>query len=344
VIPAALAAGLIGVDDVVHRGVAVELLGRSHPVYKLSVGGEPRAILKCFEARRGETDGEAARERAVAILAAERPALAALVPRHLAWGGGSGVVATEPAEGAVAWSFDRLAGGEEEIEAAWDRLIAALAPRLAAMHRATRDLVREPGLAPPELGGPMPWGLRLFDGDCPAELWATPQLAPLLARLAADAPLIANVRRARGGWRTRCLIHGDLKHDNLLLKDDGESLRVTIVDWEMARLGDPAWDLAALVTRFPTAAGDAPPWPEANLDAAARLVRRYAEASGLPAPALAQRLLLYTGVWLIMTALQYLSSAAADAPADAAEGLAGAGIATLREADPLTAALLARLE
>lgn len=336
---------MIASDDVVHRGVKVESLGRSHPVYKLSVGGEPRAILKCFEPRRGETDGEAARERAVAALAKERPELAALVPPALAWEGRADVVATAPVDGAVGWSLDRLAGGEEEVEVAWERLVDALAPRLAAMHRATRDLARAPDSAPPELGGPVPWGLRLFDGDCPSELWAAPSLAPLLARLAADAPLIAHVRRARGGWRPRCLIHGDLKHDNLLLKAEARGgLRVTVVDWEMARIGDPAWDLAALVMRFPTAAGEEPPWPPANLDAAARLIRRYSQASGLPAPALAQRVLLYTGVWLVMTALQYLSSMQAKAPAGAAESLAAAGIATLREADPLTAALLARLE
>lgn len=335
---------MIDAQEVVLRGVAVHSLGRSHPVYRLSVGGEPRAVLKWFEPRRGETDGEAARERAVAALALERPVLAELVPAHLDWQGRPELVATQPVEGAVAWSFDRLAGGEEPADIAWGRLVEALAPRLAAMHRDTRDLVRHPDRAPPALGGPMPWGLRLFDGDCPPELWAAPALAPLLARLTADAPLIANLRRARGAWRIRCLIHGDLKHDNLLLKAEAAGVRVTIVDWEMARLGDPAWDLAALVMRFPTAAGEAPPWPDANLDAAARLIRLYSEAAGLPAPALAQRIMLYTGVWLIMTALQYLSSLAPGAPAGAAEALAAAGIATLREADPLTAALLVRLE
>lgn len=43
------------------------------------------------------------------------------------------------------------------------------------------------------------------------------------------------------------LVHGDLLGQNLLL-DPWETDRVTVIDWEYARLGDPAYDLA-IVTR-----------------------------------------------------------------------------------------------
>jgi aminoglycoside phosphotransferase (APT) family kinase protein len=186
--------------------------------------------------------------------------------------------------------------------------------------------------------------LRLFDSDCPPELWTMPQLAPLLVRLGADAQVVAGLRRARGSWRARCLIHGDLKHDNVLIRRGTGGLEVAIVDWEMARIGDPAWDLAALAMRLPMAEGTNPPWTEATLAAVARLVATYGATSGIGLPALAQRVIFYTGVWLIMSALQYLSTFAGDAPTGSADGLADAGASTLRRADTLTADLLARLE
>jgi Ser/Thr protein kinase RdoA (MazF antagonist) len=343
-IPTALTVGLIDADDVVWRGVEVRQVGRSHPVYLLSVGGTGRAVIKSFGPRRGGTDGEPERERAVAALANVRPAVAALAPPLIPWDGPGNVVATRAVDGAVAWSVDRLGGGEEAPQVAWEALVDALAPKLAEMHRATRDLAAVGAIAPPALGGPIPWGLRLFDSDCPPELWTMPQLAPLLVRLGADAQVVAGLRRARGSWRARCLIHGDLKHDNVLLRRGTGGLEIAIVDWEMARIGDPAWDLAALAMRLPMAEGINPPWTEANLAAVARLVATYGAASGIGLPALAQRVIFYTGVWLIMSALQYLSTFAGDAPTGSADGLADAGASTLQRADALTADLMARLE
>lgn len=47
----------------------------------------------------------------------------------------------------------------------------------------------------------------------------------------------------RQSWRRETLIHGDIRSDNVLWLNSEAELR--LVDWEMARWGDPAWDLAA---------------------------------------------------------------------------------------------------
>ena len=39
------------------------------------------------------------------------------------------------------------------------------------------------------------------------------------------------------------MIHGDVKFDNILVSDDG----MLLVDWELAGLGAPVWDLAGVV-------------------------------------------------------------------------------------------------
>jgi hypothetical protein len=97
-ITTALAAGALTPADVVQRSVLVELVGRSHAVYRVSVGGEIRFFVKSFGPTRGSTDGLAAREHAVLALARARPEVAALVPEVWPWqspltAGGGGSVA-----------------------------------------------------------------------------------------------------------------------------------------------------------------------------------------------------------------------------------------------------------
>lgn len=336
VIAAALAGGVISAEDLVWRGVRVDPIGRSHPVYRLSVDDRPRAILKVFGPSRGGTDGDPARERAVLELARERPGVAALVAPALAWRGDPAVIVTEAVDGAAAWTLDSHGGGPTPPAAAWSELVALVASPLAALHRATRDLARPGAASPSALDAPPPWGLRLFDGDAPADVWATAPLARLLAGVA-EPGVIAALREGRARWRRMCLVHGDLKHDNLLVAAAGAARRVVIVDWEMARLGDPAWDLAALAARLPMAAPVADPWGEEALAGAARLVAAYAAASGLPVAALARRMVLFCGAWLLMAATQHRSTLPAESMETGAADLAARGRATLLDADRLTA-------
>ena len=338
IIPAALSAGLLTADDVVQHTVEVRAIGRSHSVFRLSVDGRPKAVLKSFGPRRGDTDGELAREVAVAVLGERVPDVAALLPPRLRWAGVEPVIVTAFVAGDVAWSVDGLGTGRPGSGPDWRTLMGALAPRLAAMHRATHGLTSPD----PALLAPMPWGLRLFDGDASADLWASPLLVGVLAPLGLDASLVVGVRRARGAWRVRCLIHGDLKHDNVLVRQTEGGLALTVVDWEMARLGDPAWDLAALLVRPLLAeAPSGVAWTDEIVASAAALVATYSRAARLPQPAIAQRLVLYSGVWLVMTALQYLSTL----PGVPAEGelapMLGAARITLDDTDQLTARIIA---
>jgi aminoglycoside phosphotransferase (APT) family kinase protein len=343
VIAAALAGGVLTAGDVVWGEVTVEQIGRSHPVYRLSLGGGARAILKVFGPSRGGTDGEPGRERAVASLGLARPEVAALLAPSLPWRGDPRVIVTEAVAGAAAWTLDTLGGGDVEAATAWADLVSLVVAPLAAMHRATRDLAR-PGAAPPAaLEAPAPWGLRVFDGDAPADVWATPSLALLLASVAGDRAVVAALREARSRWRRMCLVHGDLKHDNVLVCGAGAARPVVVVDWEMARIGDPAWDLAALAVRLPMAASSDDPWSEPVCAGVARLLGAYAAASGLPAAALARRMVLFAGAWLLMSAGQHRSTLPLDTRETGPEDLARKARATLVAADRLTAALTGRL-
>ena len=339
VIPAALAAGLLTADDVVRHTVEVRSIGRSHPVFRLSVDGRPAVVLKVFGPRRGDTDGELAREAAVIALAGKLSGVAAVLPPPLRWAGPESVIATAFVDGSTVASLDGLGAGTSAAPLDWLTIVRAVAPPLARLHTETRGL-KNPD---PALLVPIPWGLRLFDGDASLDLWATPQFARILASLVADRSTVPAVRRARGAWRVRGLVHGDLKSENVLIHRRDGAMTVTFVDWEMARMGDPAWDLAALFVRPLLAeAPSSSRWSDTTVEAAGVLLAQYADAARLPLPALAQRLVLYSGVWLIMTTLQFVSTLATPETVEPqVAAMLAAAQATLADADRLTARVMA---
>ena len=66
----------------------------------------------------------------------------------------------------------------------------------------------------------------------------------LLAWLPDAAVLAATLAAARARWAPLAVVHGDARLDNWLFDDAGEP---TLIDWETAGRGDPAWDVAAVV-------------------------------------------------------------------------------------------------
>ncbi len=51
------------------------------------------------------------------------------------------------------------------------------------------------------------------------------------------------------------MIHGDIRFDNVLVRElqgdeETDAVDLWIVDWEMVRIGDPAWDLAGAFQDF----------------------------------------------------------------------------------------------
>jgi serine/threonine protein kinase len=70
-----------------------------------------------------------------------------------------------------------------------------------------------------------------------------------LTRIAQRQDGFADQVCALGGeWRRECVIHGDLKSDNLLVSTAGVPPAVlSIVDWELASFGDPCWDVGSFL-------------------------------------------------------------------------------------------------
>jgi thiamine kinase-like enzyme len=99
----------------------------------------------------------------------------------------------------------------------------------------------------------MPWILTI---DAPSiELLrdGSEAMIQFVALLQEQAELVVELQRQRAEWRAPTLIHGDLTWDNLLVvagQQREDALR--LVDWEMAGLGDPAWDAGSFISEFLT--------------------------------------------------------------------------------------------
>lgn len=73
----------------------------------------------------------------------------------------------------------------------------------------------------------------------------SPDLAPLAAWLSAHVPADSGL----------ALIHNDFKYDNVLLDPAAPTRILAVLDWEMATLGDPAYDLGTTLAYW-SEAGD----------------------------------------------------------------------------------------
>lgn len=157
-----------------------------------------------------------------------------------------------------------------------------------------------------------------------------------LCRSLQDEPAIGEgLAAAWASWqRSESVIHGDVRSENLLILDGAsDTPKVLLVDWELAQIGDPAWDLAgafedhvrfwldnmsqraelAAQERLATAR-----WPLASVQTALRaLCAGYREEVGLTPAALAARLeraTTFSAARLLQTAwencryLEHLSS------------------------------------
>jgi len=87
-----------------------------------------------------------------------------------------------------------------------------------------------------------------------------PQLTMLLSLSSGNVELVRVVQNTdeflsllhavRLSWNVDHLIHGDMRMDNCVLSRRGRRSVVTIVDWELAGRGDPAWDIGTVIAEF----------------------------------------------------------------------------------------------
>jgi hypothetical protein len=104
---------------------------------------------------------------------------------------------------------------------------------------------------PPLIGGWLALLHRSTAGFADASL-ARELPQPLLAAGGAvgQTPAIAGaIRRIADGWRSSAIIHGEPSFERIFIAPDGER-RMQLAQWDEARLGDEAWDVATVIESY----------------------------------------------------------------------------------------------
>lgn len=128
----------------------------------------------------------------------------------------------------------------------------ALGNALGTVHRVTSAAGRLEELDE-AFGGAPPGVLALHRPDAGIFRDASGATLRLIQVAQGSAELCQALDDLRQGWRARALIHGDVKWDNCVVCGRPGSRRMTrvkLVDWELAGVGDPCWDVGAAFSGY----------------------------------------------------------------------------------------------
>lgn len=241
-----LARGVLDIESVVDGDLLVQDVPRRHRNFKVL---ERRAGTGLFVKQARPVDAHAVaslqREAACYELAqadAKFGGLAALVPRFRHFDRRRSVLVV-----------DLLAGGEDllahhrRVASYPPEIGAALGAGLAELHAAVdTKSCADPTLFPRVL----PWVLSA--ATLPADP-ARPATGELLAIVGRHHEFEQVLRAMRDDWRPTTFIHGDIRWDNWLLQSTGNGdVKLSVVDLELADVGDPAWDVGAVFQAYLT--------------------------------------------------------------------------------------------
>lgn len=189
---------------------------------------------------------------------------------------------------------EALTAGVRPSTEQWVRLAAAL----ASMHQLTvpedisADRDRQSKIPIPTSFHLTPWE---YAHGCGADF------AGYVATIQSVAQELTDVRL---DWRRTSLIHFDLTTENILIGTTGPaSSRIRLIDWELAGVGDPMYDIGSVLSQLIgnalRSSGD--PWAVIGTDAA-RLITTYREVVPL-APTDLLRAVRYAGFAQLLAAL-----------------------------------------
>jgi aminoglycoside phosphotransferase (APT) family kinase protein len=309
-----LARRLLAPGDVLRRGVSIEDASGRHRVLCVAVAGGPGWLVKQAAGPRGRA--AIRHEAAVYRLLARAPApVAGAIPALAEHDEDDGILILELVSGTA----PVVAEGDGRAAAAAAAALGGFLGRLHAWGRAPAREARGRGPAPRFTGGP-PWVLSL-DRPTPGDLRTlSGGNLELIREVQRSTRLRAALAELRRAWRPLTLVHHDLRPENCRVRADPATgrVRALVVDWELADLGDPAWDVGSAVAGWIGAAA----LPRDGAGGAAARRQRWASArravralwagylgtgtGGTARAALARRAMRFAGARLLQRAFETL--------------------------------------
>jgi hypothetical protein len=115
-----------------------------------------------------------------------------------------------------------------------------------------------------------PWILKLHTQKNLGHLHRSPACSALVNLLLNAPGLAAHLAAVEASWERDTLIHSDLKWENCLLspiRAPAAEQRLHIIDWELADIGDSAWDVGSIFQSYLNLwIGSMTPRPGASID------------------------------------------------------------------------------
>ncbi|MDQ0454752.1 phosphotransferase family protein [Rhizobium paknamense] len=252
-VPYLVSRGALSAADLVDDEVSVFDAGRRNRNFKVSRRDGTGLFVKQVPMLVPETTQSLQREAALYSVVEGNPGfagLAALLPRLRHYDRERHLLAVDlvPASQSLTFFAMQLTEKPEALEA----LAAELGALLSVAHRQSPEALAELGKLGVFPGKPH-WILSFHDsGD--AIMPGMSQGARGVMTAVRQMPgLAASITALRAEWVPSCLIHGDLKTENFLVSQpDGPSgaANIQLIDWELADLGDPAWDAGCVLASF----------------------------------------------------------------------------------------------
>lgn len=326
VLPYLQEVGLTSPDEIVAGGISLFECGRRNRNFHIFRQGARSLFVKQVPAMVAETALSFSREAACGQLASEAgetSSLPHIMPKLRYYDPKRQVLAFEAFDQAESALEVAMRTGDFSAEYG-----GSLAGTLAAFHRET---MRPGALAriASVLNGEAPWIFSIGEKAetiMPGMSGGTRQAVESIRQAPELYHGLAQLGRQ---WQHICLIHGDLKWDNLLLvQTEAGARELRVIDWELANLGDPMWDVAGALSAYlqfwmlhqpmpeaaqatPAALGRAVPIAFVH-ERAPRFWQAYVEAiePSLPvARNVALRAVWLTGARLALTAFELVAKA-----------------------------------
>lgn len=106
--------------------------------------------------------------------------------------------------------------------------------------------------ANPQPGQPFPcttpWVLMLHNMPVTVDETVTQGMVDYVALLRTNPAVVQLLKDVRASWQINSLTHNDLSWSNIIYSDELSTLK--LIDWELADLGDAAWDVGMVLQNF----------------------------------------------------------------------------------------------
>ena len=313
-----ISTGLISAESVVSGDLVISETGRRNRNFRVTRRSGPGLFIKQIKTSDQQSAHTMARESAFYNAVHSNPRYAPLkriVPPFVRRDAARQALVLEDLPKAESLMLQQLRSGEYTEDSA--ELLGTL---LATVHPFGAGVAQDPDLQVLCIRQP-PWPMMLdtigqgFFQSC------GPGGAALNGVMQQFPPLIPSLAALRNMWDTTSLIHGDMKWDNCLVwRDDNGKLEMRLADWELAELGDAAWDIATVFKDYllvPLLQSQ--PGSQLKRQALESLLPRlrtfwtaYVRTAGLAGPAramLLHRSVCFTAARLVTAMLEYLSAA-----------------------------------